>query len=178
MINRIFILMVFSILATACKQQVSKEENIEEYLVDKVWLYFLDKNDETPNQFYFNKIDGKRYIYSATEIKNDGASLDDYLSPWKKFKETPKTNREPEARETIYRKNYEGWREMEYFKVLDNMILYQDLKDVSGKELDTVFIEKGKDTLIGIFKYETLKTQRTDMIAGKPWHQTWVSKIK
>lgn len=176
MIYRIFILINLLVFATSCQQKDSKKVDLEKYVVNKVWLNFLDEN---PYQLYFNKSDGKRYMYLATEIRGeDRFDLNNIYTPWKKYKGTPETNPQPAVEKAIYLRNYEGWSDMEYFKVMDNMILYQDFDDISGKELDTVFIEKGKDTLIGIFNYETLKTQRTDMMTGKPWHQTWVSKIK
>jgi len=179
MIKRIFILLTLSGFAISCHQEQSSKTDLEEYVTNKAWLHFFNEKDKSPNQTYFNKSDGKRYFYLATEIRGeDRFDLNNMYTPWKKYKGTPETNPHPTVKETINMRNYEGWSDFDYFKVKDNMILYQDFDDVSGKELDTVFIEKGQDTVIGIFKFETLKAKRTDVLTGKPWNQIWVHQIE
>lgn len=179
MITRIFVLLTISGFAISCHEQQPYKTDLEEYVTNKVWLHFFDENDKSPNQTYFNKSDGKRYFYLATEIRGeDRFDLNNLYTPWKKYKGTPETNPHPSVDETIYMRNYEGWSDIDYFKIKGNMILYQDFDDVSGKELDTVLIQKGQDTVIGIFKYETLKATRKDLLTGKPWNQTWVHQIE
>lgn|SRR5680860_372007 len=178
MIIRIFIFLILLEFGTSCRQQQQTKADLEEYIVNKVWLHFLNENDKSPRQMYFNKSDDKRYIYSATEISGDDTfDLNNIYSPWKKYKGTPETNPHPTVEETMNMRDYEGWQEMDYFKVRDDMILYQDFDDVSGKKLDTFLIKKGQDTVIGIFKYETLKATVTDILTGKPWHQKWVHQL-
>lgn len=174
---RLSILLMYFLIIVSCSDK--KAIDMEKYIDDKVWISFVDIDDETPDQVYYNSSNKIYYIYQATEIKGEDENyLNTVYSPWKKYKGTPHTNPYPTAEESLYKKKYEGWMELKYYRIKNNKILLQRLDDINGSSVDTVLVEKGKDTIIGIFEYNTLKTTFIDNVTGKPWERTWLNRLE
>lgn len=109
MVKRLIIFSTILGFLMSCREEKQSQMDMEKYVENKVWLHFHNQNDKSPRQLYFNKSDGKRYIYSATEIRGEDIfDLNNMYSPWKKYKGTPVTNLHPTVEETLFRRNYEG----------------------------------------------------------------------
>lgn len=162
-------IILLSIIFISCS--CSRKVDYEELLEDRVWLGYY-KDDEHPDQLYFESESKKNYSYNAIEEKNGGNDLSDLYSPWVQFKGIPNTNPFPDK----YYSYAEGWLSLSEYKIVDNKVMLQSESDLKGERVTIYDLNYVGDTIIGIHKYDKILR---DVIQpdGSSYIKVWVSKI-
>ena len=154
------ILAITSILLfiVSCKKE-NDSEKLNNYVVDRIWI------TENQNQYYFSSGDDKEYSWSTLRKTGDGNGLDDWTTPFSIAKGNPQSN--PYKSNIV---NPEGWTFTDFFKIQGDKLILQREGDINAEDLMIFHLEKGKDTTIGVFSYNTL------LVRNKYGNRIWKSK--
>lgn len=143
--KRYLIIFLVSFLLISCKE---KKVDKYSFITDRIWRT-LDYNE---SQYYFSSSDNSKYIWIPSKREGTKYSL---------AKGNPKTN--------PYNPSPEGWLKSATFKIDNDTLFWQSIKDIKGENVQKREIKIGKDTLIGIVNYNTLRAK---------YYSMWISENK
>jgi len=147
---------ILTIILISCKTENKTEKDIESFIVDRIWISSLNKQ-----QYYLSSKDKREFLWFTFERKENGT-----YTPFSNAKGNPDTN----PLENIYTDYREGWSPSDFYKIEKDKIILQDEKDVNAENLSEYEIEIGKDTIIGVFEYNTLRVKNENGV------RIWKSK--
>ena len=138
-------IIILTIILISCKTENNTKKEIESFIVDRVWLSSLNKE-----QYYLASKDKKEYLWMTFERRENGT-----YTPFTNAKGNPDTN----PLKNTFTDYREGWSPLRFYKIEKNKIIYQNEKDVNAENLSEFEIGIGKDTIIGVFEYNTLRVK-------------------
>lgn len=132
-----------TIILISCKTENKTEKDIESFIVDRIWLSSLNKQ-----QYYLSSKDKRKFLWWTIERKENKT-----YTPFTNAKGNPDTN----PLKNTFTDYREGWEASDFYKIEKDKIIFQDEKDVNAENLSEYEIEIGNDTIIGVFEYNTLR---------------------
>lgn len=144
-----FLIILINIIGCSNNQQT---ENLNSYLTDRIWM------TEYKQQYYYSSKDNKQYLWMTFERRNGGT-----YTPFSNAKGNPETN----MLQMNVKKYREGWYYSSDYKIIGDSLILQDKDDIDAQNLTTTSLEILKDTIIGVFEYNTLLDGRTILRSKK-----------
>ena len=147
---------ILTIAFVSCKSENKTEKDLESFIVDRVWLSSLNKE-----QYYLSSKDKREFLWMTFEYRENGT-----YTPFVNAKGNPESNPLKKI-SSVYR---EGWSPLDFYKIEKDKIIFQNEKDVDAANLSEYQIEIGKDTILGVFEYNTLLVKNVNGV------RIWKSK--